>query len=619
MPESGPTNIEAAKLEPGTIVAGNFRIERLLGVGSLGALYRAHDGQADEPVALRILNESLSADERAILALQTTLETLAPIEHKNLVGLKGLGHHGHLIFLVQEYVNGQPLGRLLEKKRRAGKTFSMKGAFNVVAHVSNGLTAVHSLTVHGALNPNNILVTRSGRIKVADAGLTTALSALPKGVLRVAGTGDAYLAPEMLNQPSTADRRTDVYALGLVASSLLTGQEPNEAGQPPSVLRPELPKQIDQVIAMATAAAVSDRYLTPTDFKEALLDVIQQAARSSKGALRAMSGPQRAVSGAQPATAASARQPSSAANQATGPGLDLNISVETPPVKSSDKGQSPMTSGDFDLASLVEETAGEDEERYLLQIGKLDYGPFTLRDVKVQIRLGKATGKDIVVDTLSGDRKKVKDHPVLGAYFKGVKRHKELTRRAETQASTQQTEKRKRHIFIAISLGVVATVIAVFAAIMLYKGVKRAHKGPTRRSNKELTYEATWDDQTGGKKGKHGRHHHGHHRGGWAGGKWNNSQTLDLASQGGASQTLSRGQIYSVMSRYNSRIGSCLLKYGLNKVTIHLQIAGSGRLTAVRTTVSGPAASCVKSAVRSAKFPSFNGTRTTGSYTLRVQ
>ncbi|MCD6496978.1 MAG: serine/threonine protein kinase [Deltaproteobacteria bacterium] len=613
MPESGTNNIGAADLDPGIIVGGNFRIERLLGSGGLGALYRAHDGQADEPVALRILPENLS-DQQAVAALQAALETFAPIEHKNLVGLRGMGHHANLTFLVQEYVDGQPLGRLLEKKRRAGKTFSMKGAFNVVAHVSNGLTALHSVGVHGALNPNNILVTKSGRIKVADGGLAVALGALPEGTLSVAGTGDAYLAPEMHNQPPVVDPRTDVYALGLVASALLTGQAPGENQKPPSALRPELPKQIDQVIGMATAMAIPDRYMTPMDFKEALLDVIQQAARSSKGALRALSGPQRAVSGSQQAAASS--QPSGQA----APDVELDISVEAPTaVPQQRQDQASMTSGDFDLASLVEETAGEDEERYLLQIGKLDYGPFTLREVKVQIRLGKATGKDIVVDTLTGDRKKVKDHPVLGAYFKGVKRHKELTRRAQTQASTQQAEKRKRHVFIGISLGVVVTVVAVFAAIMLYKGVKRSHKGPTRRSDKELTYEATWDDQSSGKKGSR-RHHHGHRRGGsWAGGKWNNSQTLDLGSEGGASQTLSRHQIYSVMSRYNSRIGKCLLKYGLGKVTIHLQIAGSGRLTAARTSVSGPAASCIRSAVRSAKFPSFNGTRTTGSYTLKVQ
>ncbi len=600
-------------LDPGTILAGGLRIERVLGVGGLGALYRAYDGQSDQPVALRILKPEIAADDQAVEALRAAVEALAPLEHKNLVKPIGFGRDGDRVYLVQELLDGQGLRVLLDRKKQAGNVFTVKGAFNIVAHVCHALDFLREKgEIHGALHPNNVLVTKGGRIRVSDAGLVRRLGAVPDALDWLAPTGMDYVAPEVQANPAGADERADVYSVGALTQELLTGVAPSEATAPPSRVRPELPAQVDAVLSRAMSVSRDERFLSVVDFKESLLDVIQQGARMSSTSLRAVSSSMGAVTGGSSA---------SAAGDPAGGGTDMDIDIDVdlePPAAPGVPEPGPVTSGEFDLASLVAETSGEDEERYLVQIDKMDYGPFSMRDVKVQIRTGKASGNDLIVDMETGERVKIADHPVLGLYYAGVERHRELQRRAEAASSTQESEKKKRGIFIGVTIGALALVGLVVGAVFLYKGVTKGKKKPSRRAGKELSYDVSWDGHDG-KRGRGGRHRRHRGRGGWSGGKWSDRQELDLGSGGGGGQTLSRSQIYSVMSRYNQRIGRCLLKYGLSKVTIRLQIAGSGRLTAVRTTASGAADSCVKSAVRSAKFPSFSAPRTTGSYTLRVQ
>jgi serine/threonine protein kinase len=642
----------------------------MLGWGGLGALYRAHDGEGNHPVALRILTPELSANEEVVGRLQEVIQKAAPIEHKNLVGFVGMGREADLVFLVHEHVDGQPLRELLLKKKKASKSFSLKGAFNVVAHVTNALSQVHDEMVHGALHPGNVLVNRAGRIKVAELGLTEALAPLGDVAPFLATQEPRYLAPEVVADPESGSPQSDVYSLGVMLTELLTGIPPSESLKPPGQVREGLPAQIDVLVKKCLSVNPDDRYLAAGDMKEALLDIIQQDSkqRASSPGLRApssgqhpaaSSGERQAVGAAgseqragssgsspTPETPGAAEPPKAVFGKGAAVMTQPGIGGPPPPPGSAAGGQAgfgpsegvastqpglggpgsssdpfpPTSSGEFDLASMVDEASSEDEEKYLVQKGKLDLGPFSFRDLKVQIRIGEVKGKDIIVDTESGARVKVKEHDKLGPYFKGVQRHKELQRRAATESATKQTEKRKKHIFIGASLGAAAVVALVVGGILLYQGQAEEDDAPTRRKEADLRYETSWEGDQGSKKGKRRRRRRRRSRGGWSGGKWDNSQDIDFGSGDGPSEKLSRGQIHSVMSRYNQKIGRCLIKHSLSKVTIRLQIAGSGKLNAVRTSgASGRAAACIRRAVRSARFPKFNGSRTTGSYTLRVQ
>mgnify|MGYP006296795221 FL=1 len=483
-------------------------------------------------------------------------------------------------------------------------------------------------------------MSRSGRIKISDTGLTSVLAPLGDITPCVASQEARYLAPEVAADPGAADGRSDVYSMGVLLGELLTGISPEAGFKAPSSIRSSLPKSIDKLVERCRNADPGERYLSPTDMKEAMLDVIQEVTDQKRSASKEMP----AVS-----SSAAAQQPAPAEDGEESFGIEIDVVTEPgvgapPPPPTAEKPEfapaggvmgtqpglgagppsgdafPPMSSSEFDLASLVDDAASEDDEKYLIQQGKLDFGPFSFRELKVQIRIGEVGGEDIVVDSENGSRIKVKEHPELGKYFRGVQRHKELQRRAATQSATQETEKRKKKVFWLVGAGALSVVALVAGGILLYRGVQKEDTGPSRRKQKELRYETSWDgtdDSMGGRRRRRRRRRRG--RGGWKGGKWDDKQAIDFGSGGGGGgERLSRGQIYSVMSRYNSRIGNCLVKHGKGRVNIRLQIAGSGKLNAVRTSVSGAADRCIKRAVRRARFPKFNGARTTGSYSLRV-
>src|SRR5919199_2560575 len=256
----------------GTTVAG-YRIERLLGEGATGAVYLATDEHLDRSVALKLLPPELSRDQRFRKRFLREARLAAHLEHPGIVPIYAAGEADGQLYLAMRHVRGTDLRQILERDGR----LEPARAIRILAPVAEALDAAHAEgLVHRDVKPGNILVQEDDRAFLADFGLAkhaaTANSLSREGAF--SGTID-YIAPEQI-EGSEVDGRADVYALACVLFESLTGRPPfprdtdvavvfaHLKDPPPSLgaLRPELPTELDLVLARGMAKDPDDRYRT---------------------------------------------------------------------------------------------------------------------------------------------------------------------------------------------------------------------------------------------------------------------------------------------------------------------------------------------------------------------
>ena len=258
-------------LQPGTEFAG-YRIVSTLGRGGMAVVYLAEHDWLQRKVALKVLAPQLTEDERFRERFVRESRLAASLDHPNVVPIYEAGASGGDLFIAMRYVEGTDLRTVLAESG----PLDPARAIGICRQVAAALDAAHEQgLVHRDVKPGNVLVARARgseageHVYLSDFGLTkrsTSESGVT-GTGQFVGTLD-YAAPEQF-QGGTPDARTDVYSLGCVLFECLTGHPPfrseNDAGlmyahlqeQPPRVTvdRPELPKEIDAVIARAMAKA----------------------------------------------------------------------------------------------------------------------------------------------------------------------------------------------------------------------------------------------------------------------------------------------------------------------------------------------------------------------------
>ncbi|HLQ33792.1 MAG TPA: protein kinase, partial [Chloroflexota bacterium] len=201
------------------VVAGRYRIERLLGEGGMSRVYQATDLRLDRAVALKVLREQFAADAEFVERFAHEARTAASLSHPNVVNVFDVGQDGEQSFIVMELVEGRPLREYID----SDAPFEPRDVVTVLDQLCDALDYAHGRgVVHRDLKPENVLLTPQGRVKIGDFGIARSVSA---ETLTAAGTvlGSAYyISPEQAQgQPATA--RSDIYAAGVMAYEMLTG------------------------------------------------------------------------------------------------------------------------------------------------------------------------------------------------------------------------------------------------------------------------------------------------------------------------------------------------------------------------------------------------------------
>jgi serine/threonine protein kinase/formylglycine-generating enzyme required for sulfatase activity len=267
---------------------GRYRVERLLGQGSFGRVYLAHDDHLNRPVAVKVPHRQLVARPQDAEAYLTEARTVAHLDHPRIVPVFDVGSTEECpFFFVSKYIEGCTLAQQIKEDRPA-----VRQAAELVATVAEALHYAHRKgLVHRDIKPGNILLDTTGQPHVADFGLALQDENLGQGP-KFAGT-PAYMSPEQArNEGHRVDGRSDIFSLGVVFYELLTGRPPFRAGsqaelleqittyepRPPRQIDEDIPKELERICFKALSKRAAERYLTAKDFVEDLRHFLAEPA-----------------------------------------------------------------------------------------------------------------------------------------------------------------------------------------------------------------------------------------------------------------------------------------------------------------------------------------------------
>jgi serine/threonine-protein kinase len=248
-------------------------------------------------VALKVMHDDMVLNENFVSHFLDEARLASRLSHPNIVAITDLGKAGDKYVIAMEYIDGADLERLIQSGARRHVQIPLRVALAIARRICDGLHFAHSVVddsgrpldlVHRDVKSANVFVARTGAVKVGDFGIAksaaTARSAKTE-IGQVKGTA-AYMAPEQ-RLAQDVDRRADVYSVGAICYELLVGREINldlamlahlgRAGWPhlpkPSVVRDELPAELDEVVFKAMAFERDDRYASCEAFEQALAEI----------------------------------------------------------------------------------------------------------------------------------------------------------------------------------------------------------------------------------------------------------------------------------------------------------------------------------------------------------
>ena len=265
---------------PYEVLAGRYELHRQLATGGSADVFLARDQLLNRPVAVKVLNATLSEDEDFVERLRREAQLVASLNHQNIVGVFDQGEQDGAPFIVMEYVNGRSLADIL---RSEGHLHPDRAA-TIAVDVAAALDAAHRQgMVHMDVKPGNVLVTAEGQVKLADFGIAKALTEGSETDLTAEGgtvMGTAtYLSPEQA-QGQKVGPRSDVYSLAVVLYEMMTGRPPfmgdtpveiarkhvEEAPQAPSRLGVEVAQSLEAITLKGLAKSPANRYPSVRDF-----------------------------------------------------------------------------------------------------------------------------------------------------------------------------------------------------------------------------------------------------------------------------------------------------------------------------------------------------------------
>ena len=210
---------------------GPYEIVSPLGAGGMGEVYRARDTRLGREVAVKVLPANRAQDPDALARLEREAQAVAALSHPNILAIHDLGTDQGVFFVVTELLEGETL-----RNRLASSTLPWRKAVEIGAAIADGLAGAHLKgVVHRDLKPDNIFITRDGRVKILDFGLarlapvisqqdqTSAPTTPPQTEPGILMGTVGYMSPEQA-RGSSADTRSDVFSLGCVLYEMLTGR-----------------------------------------------------------------------------------------------------------------------------------------------------------------------------------------------------------------------------------------------------------------------------------------------------------------------------------------------------------------------------------------------------------
>ena len=263
-------------------IVGNYELLERIAEGGMGTVYKGRHRFSGQIVAVKVVAAHMTSNQVLLKRFEQEYQAAKQLNHPNIVKALEYGDAGSTPYLVMEFVDGESLGRKIEREGKMPE----RDAVRLIAQVAQGLHRAHKeKLIHRDVKPDNILVTSDGQAKLADLGLVkeveTELNLTRTG--RGLGTPH-FMAPEQFKNAKNVDPRCDIYSLGATLYMMVTGEMPFRSSGPldaymkkidnklipPRELNPALSERIDWAIRRAMSADPEQRPDNCREFVEDL-------------------------------------------------------------------------------------------------------------------------------------------------------------------------------------------------------------------------------------------------------------------------------------------------------------------------------------------------------------
>ena len=271
-------------IKTGTILGDRYEILEKIGTGGMAEVFKGKDHKLNRYVAVKVLKEEFRDNDGFVKKFKEEAQAAAGLAHPNIVNVYDVGDENGIYYIVMELVEGITLKNYIERKGR----LTIKEATSIAIQVSAGLEVAHNNhIVHRDIKPQNIIISREGKVKVTDFGIAKATTSQ---TTTSSAMGSVHYASPEQARGGYVDHRSDIYSLGIVMYEMVTGLVPfdgetavtvavkhlQEQMVPPSKYCPEIPYSLEQIIKKCTEKSPDRRYQDigdlMADLKQSLVD-----------------------------------------------------------------------------------------------------------------------------------------------------------------------------------------------------------------------------------------------------------------------------------------------------------------------------------------------------------
>jgi serine/threonine protein kinase len=261
-------------LRKGMFLADRYEIIEQIGTGGMSDVYKAKCHKLNRFVAIKVMKSEFSEDKTFVSKFRAEAQSVAGFTHPNIVNVYDVGDENGIYYIVMELVEGITLKKYIEKRGR----IPFKEAVSIAIQVANGLDAAHKHNiVHRDIKPQNIIISKEGKVKVTDFGIAKVASSSTINSSSTMGSVH-YISPEQA-RGGYSDARSDLYSLGITIFEMLTGTVPFDGDSTvavavqhiqdeipaPSTVTDDIPLSIDRIVLKLTQKKPDRRYQTATE------------------------------------------------------------------------------------------------------------------------------------------------------------------------------------------------------------------------------------------------------------------------------------------------------------------------------------------------------------------
>ena len=276
----------------GQKINDRYQIIKTIGEGGMANVYLAYDTILDRNVALKVLRGDLSNDEKFVRRFQREALSASSLSHPNIVEMYDVGEDEGQYYIVMEYVEGKTLKQLV--KRRGSLTINE--VIDIMLQLTDGIAHAHdSYIIHRDIKPQNIMIMENGLVKITDFGIAMALNSTQLTQTNSVMGSVHYLPPEQANGKG-ASVKCDIYSLGILMFELLTGTIPfkgenaveialkqmKEPLPDVTLINPEIPQSIENVLIKATAKNPKNRYNDAREMHKDIETALDESRKNEK-------------------------------------------------------------------------------------------------------------------------------------------------------------------------------------------------------------------------------------------------------------------------------------------------------------------------------------------------